>query len=71
MVGMLLNGQLKAPLWKQVTPLCNKLGITESKIIIAFMQVRDLKRSDNIFLVGIFLDFVGLATRAGSQTKSN
>ena len=40
MVGMLLNGQLKAPLWKQVTPLCNKLGITESKIVIAFMQLR-------------------------------
>lgn len=39
-VGPLLNGKIKAPLWKQVTPLCNTLGIGDSKIIIALMQLR-------------------------------
>ena len=39
-IGQLMCGQLQAPLWRQMTPLCNMLGISDSSIICAVMQLR-------------------------------
>ena len=44
-IGPLLNGRLKAPLWKQVTPLCNALGLADSSCIVALIQLR--RQADN------------------------
>jgi len=39
-IGSLMCGQIKAPLWKQLTPLCNQLGIADPSVIIAVAQLR-------------------------------
>jgi hypothetical protein len=44
-IGPFLNGKMKAPLWKQVTPLCNTLGMNDSSVILALMQMR--RQADN------------------------
>ena len=64
-VGPLLNGKIKAPLWKQVTPLCNTLGISDSGIIIALMQLRrQAAMGDYEISLEALLPWLGVLPRA-------
>ena len=69
-IGPLLNGKIKAPLWKQVTPLCNTLGISDSSIIIALMQLRrQAAMGDYVISTSTLLPWLGVSPRLISQFR--
>ena len=69
-IGPLLNGKIKAPLWKQVTPLCNTLGIGDSSIIIALMQLRrQAAMGDYEISTNTLLPWLGVPPRAMSHFR--